>query len=362
MQAIVLHRLSEPLVVEDVDLDDPREGEVQVRMVASGVCHSCLYFANGSRGEIPLPMVLGDEGAGVVEAVGRGVSRLKVGDHVILSWAPSCGRCHYCVTGKPVLCEEQGQLGFMPDGSVRMRLRGRSVHHFGPATYASAIVVPENGVVKIRSDMPLDKAALIGCSVMTGLGAVVNTARVSVGESLAVFGCGGVGLNAIQGGRLVCAYPIVAVDIAARKLEFAQTMGATHVFDASREDAAAAIRRLTRRGVQYAVAAAGDVRAIEQAWKSLAPGGTCVVVGVPPRGQMISIDPYTLVIGEERRLVGSSYGSARIFEDFPRLVDLYLGGKLQIDELITKRYEMGEANEAFRALEAGENARGLIVF
>jgi S-(hydroxymethyl)glutathione dehydrogenase/alcohol dehydrogenase len=211
--------------------------------------------------------------------------------------------------------------------------------------------------------MPLDKAALIGCSVMTGVGAVINTARVPAGESLAVFGCGGVGLNAVQGGRLAAAYPLIAVDVADNKLDFARQMGATHAVNGSREDVPAAIKGITGRGAEYAIVAVGDTRAIQQAWESLAPGGTCVIIGLPPVGQTITLDPFSFVaFGNERRMVASRYGSARIFEDFRRLVDLYMAGILKIDELISRRYGMDEANEGFRALAAGENARALIVF
>jgi S-(hydroxymethyl)glutathione dehydrogenase / alcohol dehydrogenase len=363
IKAPVLHAVREPQVVEEVELDDPKQNEVLVRMAASGVCHSCLHAADGSWGQTRVPMVLGDEGAGVVEKVGPGVDRLKPGDHVILSWAPTCGRCHYCVTGRPVLCENRPPVrGALFDGTTRMHLRGQDVYHYGSvASYASCSVVPESCAIKIPDDMPLEKAALIGCSVMTGVGAVLNTARVTAGQSLAVFGCGGVGLNAVQGGRLASAYPLIAVDVAANKLEFARAMGATHLVDASKESPADAIKRITGRGVDYAVVTVGAIQVTHQAWDSIAPGATLVQVGLPTHGDLIQIDPRTLV-GAERRLVGSSYGSASVFDDFIRMVNLYQAGKLKIDELITHRYGIDEANEAFRALAAGENARGLIVF
>ena len=204
MKAAVLFAQGQPLRVEELELEAPRSGEVLVRMAASGVCHSCLHAADGSWQGIPLPIVLGDEGAGVVEQVGLGVHELAPGDHVILSWAPTCGRCHYCVIGRPNLCERrQPGRGLLPDGTTRMSLRGRPVHHYGHvATYASRTVVAESSAIRIRPDLPLDRAALIGCSVMTGVGAVINTARVPPGASVAVFGVGGVGLNAIQGAHL----------------------------------------------------------------------------------------------------------------------------------------------------------------
>jgi S-(hydroxymethyl)glutathione dehydrogenase/alcohol dehydrogenase len=362
MKAIVMHRIKEPLTVEDVELEELTAGEVRVRMVASGVCHSCLHAADGSWGPgIPLPIVLGDEGAGVVEAVGPGVLRLSPGDHVILSWAPACGQCRSCARGRSVLCESGLKFGYGITGGVRMHMNGQDVHHYGPATYASSVLIPERCAVKIRDDMPLDKAALIGCSVMTGVGSVINSAGARPGDSVAVFGCGGIGLNAVQGGRLVSASPLIAVDTLDSKLELARSFGASHTLNPTRDDVPNEIRRITGRGVNHAIISVGSTRVAEQAWESLAPGGTCVMVGLPPHDERITIDPRTLV-GSERRLIGASYGSARVFDDFPRMVDLYLAGQLRIDELITRRYGIDEANEAFQALAAGQNARGLIVF
>jgi Zn-dependent alcohol dehydrogenase len=363
MRAPVLHQVKQPMSVQDVELDDPKQGEVLVRMTASGVCHSCLHAADGSWGATKVPMVLGDEGAGTVVKVGPGVTRLQAGDHVILSWAPTCGRCHYCVTGRPVLCENRPPVpGALYDGTVRMHLHGQDVWHYGTvATYGSYSVVPENCVVKIRDDMPLEKAALIGCSVMTGVGSVLNTAKVPSGASLVVFGCGGIGLNVVQGGRLASAWPLIAVDVADNKLQFAEAMGATHLINAGKENVVSRVMEITGRGADFAIVAVGDIRAVQTAWECLAKGATCVVIGLPSHGSTISIDPRTLV-GSERRLVGSSYGSAQVFDDFPRMINLYLAGKLRIDELITRRYGMDEANEAFRALAAGELARGIISF
>jgi S-(hydroxymethyl)glutathione dehydrogenase / alcohol dehydrogenase len=363
MRASVLFEQGKPLSVEDLDLAPPRDGEVRVRMVASGVCHSCLHAADGSWTGIPVPIVLGDEGSGVVEEVGPGVSDLAPGDPVILSWSPTCGRCHYCVIGRPNLCERRlPGRGVLLDGTTRLSLRGRPVHQYGHVgTYASRAVVHESCAIPIRPEMPLDKAALIGCSVMTGVGAVINTAAVPAGASMAVFGVGGVGLNVVQGGALVAAHPIVAVDVNPAKLEHARRLGATHGVDASRQDPVAAVKTVTRRGADYTFVAVGDTRAVTQAAECLAPGGTCVLIGVPATGATVPLDVRPLVSGE-RTLRGSSYGSARTREDLPRMVDLYLAGKLRIDELITHRYSLDEANEGFRALAAGEVARGLIVF
>jgi S-(hydroxymethyl)glutathione dehydrogenase / alcohol dehydrogenase len=363
MRASVLFEQGKPLQVEELELEPPREGEVLVRMVASGVCHSCLHAADGSWKGVPVPIVLGDEGAGVVDAVGPGVRELQPGDHVILSWTPTCGRCHYCVIGRPNLCERrQPGRGLLPDGTTRMSLNGRRVHHYGHvATYASSTVVAESCAIRIDPDMPLDRAALVGCSVMTGVGAVINTAAVPAGASMAVFGVGGVGLNVVQGGAMVAADPIIAVDVKPSKLDHARALGATHAIDASREDPVAGIRAITRRGADYTFVAVGDARAMTQACEALAPGGTCVLIGVPATGATVPLDPRALVTGE-RVVRGSSYGSARTREDLPRLVALYRAGRLRIDELITRRYGLEEANEAFRALADGELARGLIVF
>jgi S-(hydroxymethyl)glutathione dehydrogenase/alcohol dehydrogenase len=363
MRASVLHEQGKPLAVEELELEAPRVGEVRVRMTASGVCHSCLHAADGSWTGVPVPIVLGDEGAGVVEALGPGVSELKVGDHVILSWAPTCGRCHYCVIGRPNLCERrQPGRGVLPDGTTRMSLGGKPVYHYGHvATYASVTVVHESCAIRIDDTMPLDMAALVGCSVMTGVGAVINTAAVPPGASMAVFGVGGVGLNVVQGGSLVAAHPIIAIDVVASKLDYARAIGASHGVDAAKEDPVAAIRRITRLGADYTFVAVGNTRAVAQAVEALAPGGTCVLIGVPETGATVPMDVRPLVTGE-RVIRGSSYGSARTREDLPRLVNLYLAGKLRIDQMVNRRYGLDEANEAFRALAAGELARGLIVF
>ena len=363
MKASVLFEQGKPLSVEELELESPRTGEVLVRMAASGVCHSCLHAADGSWKGVPVPIVLGDEGAGVVEQVGPGVDTLAVGDHVILSWAPTCGRCHYCVVGRPNLCERrQPGRGVLPDGTTRMSLRGRPVYHYGHvATYASRTVVHESCAIPVNKNVPLDRAALIGCSVMTGVGAVINTAAVPPGASMAVFGVGGVGLNVVQGGAMIAAHPVIAVDVVAGKLEHARALGATHAIDASREDPVASIRAITRLGADYTFVAVGNTRAVSQAIDALAPGGTCVLIGVPETGATIPLDVRPLVTAE-RVIRGCSYGSARTREDLPRLANLYLAGKLRIDELITRRFSLEEANEGFRALAAGELARGIIVF
>jgi S-(hydroxymethyl)glutathione dehydrogenase/alcohol dehydrogenase len=357
----VLRAPRAPLEFVEVRLDPPARNEVRVAMAASGVCHSCLHVMDGSITGAPLPIVLGDEGAGVVTAVGPGVTDIAVGDHVIISWAPSCGRCRSCVGGRPVLCLDQPPFGYLADGTTRMHAASGDVHHFGPATYAPEIVVPASCAVVIRRDMPLDRAALIGCSVMTGVGAVINTAQVPPGAGVAVFGCGGVGLNVVQGAALVSANPIIAVDVVESKLGYATAMGATHtVLDDG--DAPGRIRSIEPRGVDYAFVAVGSDAAVAAAWRSLAPGGTCVMLGIMPTGHALSIPTPNELMGREVRLIGSRYGSARPSIDFPRLVDLYLAGRLRLDELISRRYPLADINEAHRALAAGEVARSIITF
>ncbi|MDT4904777.1 MAG: S-(hydroxymethyl)glutathione dehydrogenase / alcohol dehydrogenase [Pseudonocardiales bacterium] len=357
----VLRAVGRPMLMEEVAVAPPGPGEVRVRMAASGVCHSCLHVADGSHGGLPFPIVLGDEGAGVVEAVGAHCSRVRVGDPVILSWAPSCGWCRFCSVGRPVLCLNGAPGGFMTDGTTRFTSGGQPVHHLGPATYAPYVVVHESAAITIDPTMPLDRAALIGCAVATGVGAVVNTAQARPGSSLAVFGCGGVGLNAIQGGVIVGANPIVGVDVLAARTALATTLGATAVVDAASVDAVEELRALSGGGFDVTVVAVGHAGALEQAWSVTGRGGICVLVGKPPDGVRIDFDPQTLLAGE-RRLTGSVYGSSRPAVDFPALVGLYLAGRLKLDELITRRYHLNEANEAFDALRDGDQARGLIVY
>jgi S-(hydroxymethyl)glutathione dehydrogenase/alcohol dehydrogenase len=349
--------------VEDVDLEAPQEDEVVVGMTASGVCHSCLHTYDGSWTGFPMPIVLGDEGAGIVEDVGSNVKGLKPGDHVVLSWAPTCGQCHYCVTGRSQLCEKQVPMrGGLFDGTTRMSIKGKPVHHYGPvASYASHAVVPSSCAIPIREDMDLKKAALIGCSVMTGVGAVLNTAQVPAGASIAVFGVGGIGLNCIQGGGLVAANPIIAVDINPDKFGYAKQLGATHCINASVDDPVEAIKDITGRGADYAFIAVGVAEVIKQAWECLAPAGTSVIIGLPPTGSTVTFDTASLQ-ANEKVMRGCKYGSAKTRDDFPRLVELYMAGKLKIDELISKEYGIEQSNEAFEDLAAGELARGLIVF
>ena len=361
MLAPVLHAPRTEMRVLEVELDPPKAGEVSVRMTASGVCHSCLHVLDGSVGGAPMPMVLGDEGAGVVTAVGPGVTAVKPDDHVIISWAPTCGRCRYCIGGRPVLCANQPPFGYLGDGTTRMHLDGTDVHNYGPGTYAPEIVVPESCAIVIRDDMPLDVAALIGCAVTTGVGAVVHTAAVEPGSSVAVVGCGGIGLAAVQGARLVGASPIIAVDIADDKLERARAVGATHTVNARDIDAVEAVRELTDGGVDYSFEAIGTKHTAEQCFAMLGRHGTATVIGMVPADAMLEISGAAL-FSQEQRIQGSMMGSNRFRLDMPWFCDLYLDGRLKLDEMVTARRPLAEINEGYDVLRRGEGARTIIDF
>ena len=358
-KAAVLNAPREALSVDTVNVRDPRDGEVLVRLGASGVCHSDMHAITGDL-PVPLPGVLGHEGAGTVEAIGAGVQRVRRGDHVVLSWVPFCGACWYCTSGHTHLCETgyvkaMGAQVFERDGTIIGQFAG-------VGSMSEYTVVPENGCIAIDADVPLDCACLLGCGVMTGVGAVINTAEVKPGQSVAVFGAGGVGLNVVQGAALAGANPIVAVDLNEKKLTLAKQFGATDTLIGGSNDPVNAILELTGgRGVDVAFEVIGRPEVVLQAFMSVRRGGKVVVVGVPPVGAMVSI-PAMLLPLTEKSLVGSLYGSANMARDVPRLIDLYRSGKLKLDELITRRYTLAQVNDAFAALEKGEVARGVIRF
>ncbi len=361
IDAPVLLAPRQPQQMMQLDLDEPGFGEVRVRMVASGVCHSCLHAADGSHTGIPMPIVLGDEGSGVVDAVGPGCQRLTAGDHVIVSWAPSCGSCKYCANGFPALCLNTPPIGKAVGGGTRFHDGGTDVNHYGPATYGSSIILPEEAAVWVRPDFPLESAALIGCSVTTGFGAVVNSAGLRAGQSVAIFGCGGVGLNAVQGAVATGAYPIIGVDVLDSKLAIAREFGATHTINLASQSVKDEVMKLTGGGVDASIIAVGNTIAMRDGYEILAKQGVAVVLGLPGTGETFPVDPAVLMSGE-RRIVGSRYGSSNPQSEFPKMVELAMAGRLRIEELITKRYDLDQADEAFRALAAGEQARGLIVF
>jgi S-(hydroxymethyl)glutathione dehydrogenase/alcohol dehydrogenase len=362
VKAAVLYEPQTPLVVETLDLDDPKEGEVLVRLVSAGVCHSDYHVMKGEW-KSPLPMVLGHEAAGVVEKVGPGVNMSKPGDHVILNFRPNCGWCRYCTVGRPVLCNGADTARWtLFDGTVRLHKGNQDIYHFArTASFAEYVVVPQSGAVPVRDDMPLDKACLVGCSVMTGVGSVINTAKVVPGSSVMVIGCGGVGLNVIQGAVLAGAGRIIAVDVLENKLAYAQQFGATDIIDASHGDTVARVRDLTDGGVDYAFEAIGNSRTILQAYESTRPGGVTTVVGMAPEDDEVSINALSLP-RTEKVIMGSWYGSARPWVDLPKMVDLYLSGKIQVDSLISRTYPLDEINTAYDALGKGEVARSILLY
>lgn len=364
-RAAVLFEVGKPLELCEVDVDPPREGEVLIRMAAGGVCHSDLHAMTGHL-VAPLPAILGHEGAGVVAEVGPGVRSLKPGDHVVPLWRLSCGQCEYCTAERPALCPAGTQIrmtGRLLDGTTRFRFRGQEIKHFaGVSAFSEYTVVPEGAALRIPEDLPLDRAALLGCAVITGVGAVIHCARVRPGSSVAVFGAGGVGLNVIQGAHLAGASTIIAVDVVERKLGFARQFGASHTVDARAGDPVAQVRALTGgRGVDYAFEVVGTPATMRQAYDCLAKRGVAVVVGVSPMTAEVAVPVMSLVF-EERVLTGSLYGSSRPRLDIPRLVELYRGGRLKLDELLTRTYPFAEINEAYAALERGEVARSVVTF
>jgi S-(hydroxymethyl)glutathione dehydrogenase/alcohol dehydrogenase len=365
LKAAILEASATDLVVEQIDCQEPQAGEVLVRIAASGVCHSDLHVIHGTQ-TTPLPVVLGHEGAGIVEAVGPNVTRVKVGDHVVLSWVPYCGQCVHCLAGRPNLCSAAYAVmakGTLLDGTSRLSRSGKPVYHYSfISSFAEYAVVPESGCVVIEPDIPLDKAALVGCAVMTGVGAAINTAHVQPGSTVAVIGAGGVGLNAIQGARLAGAASIIAIDVNPSKLAHARVFGATHLINAAEVDVDAAIRELTKGvGVDYSFEAVGRQETMRQCWEIARPGGMVVMVGIAPEGKELSL-PANRVVREERRLMGSFYGSARPHVDMPMILNLYMAGKLLLDELVTHRFSLEEINDAVHALESGEAIRPVIIY
>ena len=363
-KAVVCRELDRPVKVEVIEVESPRRNEVMIKLAACGVCHSDLSATNGTIA-FPLPLVLGHEGAGVVVEVGEGVAELNAGDHVVSSFVSMCGRCRYCVIGRPELCDQAAKaLYTLPDGSVRTRdAAGQPLNVFSAcgvmAEYATLHV---DNVVKIRDDMPLDRAALVSCGVMTGVGAVFNTARVAPGALVAVFGVGGVGLNVVQGCAIAGAGTIVAIDTQDNKLEMARSFGATHVLNAkSEENLVKSLKKLTGGGPDYAFECIGLGSVVADAYRSLRKGGTVVVIGVARGEDTTSVRTASLTF-EEKTLTGSYFGAGRPRVDFPKLIDMYRTGTLKLDELITRTYRIDQAPQAFDDLVAGRNARGVIVF
>jgi S-(hydroxymethyl)glutathione dehydrogenase/alcohol dehydrogenase len=359
MRAAVLNRVPGHLDIEEIQIDDPGPREVLVRVVASGLCHSDLHFMEGKYVR-ETPLVLGHEAAGIVEAVGRDIAGFRPGDHVVACLSVYCGHCPFCLSGRPALCEAP-ERERAPGQPPRLSRDGAKVHQFAHlSAFAERMLVHEHALVKIRPYMPLDRAALIGCAVTTGVGAVINTAKVPPGSTVAVLGCGGIGLNCVQGAALAGAGRIIAVDTLAWKLELARTFGATDLVDASEEDTVAAVRELTSGGVEYSFEAIGLKRTAEQAFAMLRAGGTATLIGLIPEGEKIELMGTDFL--SEKRVQGSSMGSNRFPIDIPRYVDFYLAGKLKLDELISARIGLDDVNAGYDALKRGEVARSVIVF
>jgi S-(hydroxymethyl)glutathione dehydrogenase / alcohol dehydrogenase len=363
-QAAVLWQPGVPVEILEVDLDAPKEDEVLVKIAACGVCASDLHVVDGDLPE-PMPLVLGHEASGIVVETGRGVDTLDVGDHVVLALVPSCGHCHECRRDRQNFCEVGARMaatGMLADGTSRLSVDGTALRHFNAiSSFAGHAVVPKSAAVRIRRDVALEAVALIGCAVLTGYGAVRRTAGVEEGAAVAVWGCGGVGLNIVQGARLARAATIVAVDTRPEKLELALGLGATHAVEAGPDlDVVDAVRDLTDGGPDYAFEAIGSESSIREVWAAARPGGTVVVVGMMPKGSTLTIDPWHFI--SEKTLKGSFLGSARIREDVPALVDLYHHGRLELDRLVSRKISLAELPEAFDRLRAGDGVRQVVVF
>jgi S-(hydroxymethyl)glutathione dehydrogenase/alcohol dehydrogenase len=358
--AAILYEFGAPLSIEDIDVDGPRAGEVMVRMAASGVCHSDLHIQQGIH-PCPVPSVLGHEGAGIVTAVGTGVSDLRPGDHVILSWLPYCGRCRFCLSGRPALCDDLGwsDAGTMMDGTTRFSRDGRPIRHSTSSSFTEVTVVPAQTVIKVDESLDLVALALLGCAVMTGVGAVFNTARVRPGDSVAVVGCGGVGLSVVQGARIAGATTIVAIDPVEAKRELAQKLGATHAIAPGLGDVSSPLREILPAGADFAFEALGRPETIEAALGLAGKGGTTVLIGMAPPSAQVAISPLTMTLSEQV-IKGCWYGSCRPPTDFSRLVGLYQNGALDLESMVTRKCRLEDVNDAFAAMERGEVARTVI--
>jgi S-(hydroxymethyl)glutathione dehydrogenase/alcohol dehydrogenase len=359
----VVTRESNQYAVEELSIDPPKAGELGIRMAATGVCHSDLSVINDTL-PLPRPCVLGHEGAGVVEQIGAGVAGFAVGDHVVLSFTPSCGTCYFCLHHLPQFCANSLCFGPMMDGTARVRDKGGAdlgVMQF-LGCMAERAVVPAVSAVKIDKAIPLDKAALVGCGVMTGVGAAINTAKVTPGATVAVFGCGGVGLSVIQGCRLAGAGTIIGVDLADHKLEMAKKFGATHVVNGGKQDAVEAVKGLTGGiGADFTFEAVGVPTLMLAANNAARRGGTVVIVGVGRFTDSVPFNALTLSM-DGKTIKGSYYGDANVHADFPKLLGLYQGGRLNLDDMVTRTYRIDQAAQAITDLEKGLNARGVIVY
>jgi S-(hydroxymethyl)glutathione dehydrogenase/alcohol dehydrogenase len=363
-RAAVLNKVNEPMTLDTLEMATLAPTDVLVRIKASGLCHTDLEVIQGSLA-YPLPIVLGHEGAGIVEAVGSEVTQVKGGDHVILSWNPHCGHCFYCERDLPILCEPFSRnqpKGLLLDGKSRMRRAGEQVHHYSvTSTHAEYTIVPESGAIAVPKDIPFDRACIIGCGVMTGVGAAVRKARVEAGSNVVVIGCGAVGLNVLQGAKLSDAGKIIAVDVGKARLDRAAQFGATHSVDGTAGNALDQIKALTDgRGADYVFEAAGNKSTFRLSVEAVRPGGQVVWLGKIKVSEEVSFRWGSLM--GEKRVVRSSYGDARPRRDFPWIVNEYLKGRLKLDELITNRIRLEDINDGFASLALGEGIRTVVMF
>jgi len=359
MKAAVLRELNKPLEIEEISISKPGPREVLVRPIAAGVCHSDLHFLDGSY-PYPLPTILGHESAGIVEEVGSSVTYVKKGDHVITCLSAFCGHCDKCLTGRLSLCQSP-EVSRGPEDEPRMKKGDETIHQFlNLSSFAELMLIHEHALVKIKEEMPMDRAALIGCSTTTGVGAVFHTAKVEPGSKVAVIGCGGVGLAAINGAAIAGAGMVIAVDMMDSKLDIAKSLGATHTINASQVDVVGEIIELTKGGCDYTFEAIGLKSTTEQAWQMLGAGGTATVIGMIPVGTMVELHGVDFL--SEKKIQGSNMGSNRFRVDMPRFVDFYLEGRLHLDQMISQHIKLEEVNNALNALKTGEEARHIIMF
>jgi S-(hydroxymethyl)glutathione dehydrogenase/alcohol dehydrogenase len=357
MKAAILHAPDQPLTIEEIDINAPADNEVLVHTAVSGVCHSDMHYVDGKRA-IPYPAVLGHEASGIVEAVGADVTYVRPGDHVIMSFRPFCGQCKFCLSGRPNLCAASQSV---TGGTPRLSWDGQPVTQLASVgSFGETMLTTEGGVLKIPDDMPMAEAALVGCAVMTGVGAALYTAKVPGGAVVAVFGCGGVGLNIIQGCRIAGASRIIAIDVRDNKLEMAKQFGATDIINASNVDAVEAAKDLTGDQVEFAFEAIGNTAVARQAFDTVEVGGTAVIVGLMPDDSEISVPGPAFL--QEKKMIGCLYGSTRFREHMPKLIDLFQQGKLDVSGLVTKRFAQGDVNEAFQTMLNGEVARSVLVY
>ncbi|MFN8526977.1 MAG: Zn-dependent alcohol dehydrogenase [Chloroflexota bacterium] len=346
--------------VEQLEVLEPLDGEVLIKYVAAGVCHSDLHYVQGKVFH-PIPAVLGHEGAGIVEAVGPNVTDVKVGDHVLTSYIPSCGKCKWCTIGRPRMCDlTLKPRHLMHDGTSRFRKGDQVIYHMNQlSTFSERAVVPQVSLVPIRKDAPLEVICLVSCGVMTGAGAVMNKAKIEPGSTVAVWGCGGIGLNAIQMASIMGAAKVIAVDVVDQKLEWSRDFGATHLVNGAKEDVVERIRQICgNEGCDYAIEAVGLQVSMEQAFNAIHRGGMAIMIGMVPQGTKLTVDPYMLL--GERVLTGTGFGSTRQRVDLPMIVDMFMDGKYKLRELISQFVELEDINRAYEQLEAGSVRRSVI--